>query len=125
MWGHPAPPPHVSIILDGAVRLEGLTRELREAVAQRGLYVTRDFWSGPEIRFDPLPADVAANDELVRILTTLAALGFAFLTDHRQGWCPEDVLLHLRERGLFQGPFLACGFDGSRWHVREVAAAPG
>jgi hypothetical protein len=101
------------MVMDGEVRLAGLTPELRQAAERAGLRVTRPWWGDPAIRF-------AEQAELAPILSALARLGFAFLRDHRQGWCPEDILLDLRERGLFEGPVRACGFDGEAWQVRDV-----
>ncbi len=117
MWRRPAPPPHVSIILDSAVRLEGLTRELRGALEREGIRVRRDLCGHSSIRFVRIPGDEANNVELVRIVVALARLGFAFASDYKQGWSPAATALGLRERGLLHGDILACGFDGSRWHV--------
>ena len=103
------------------MRLDGLSRELRKAVAREGLRVRRGLW-GSAVHFDPLSGDVADNSQLVRILGALARLGFAFASDYKQVGSPEAIALDLRARGLFHGAVLSCGFDGSRWHVREVPA---
>ena len=117
MWRRPAPPPHVSIILDSAVRLEGLTRYPREALTREGFRVRRHYCVYPSIFFVRIPGDEANNAELVRIVVALARLGFAFASDYKQGWAPAATALDFRERGLLHGDILACGFDGSRWHV--------
>lgn len=105
------PPPHVSLIQGGRVRLEGLTPLLRAALRQHAQRVQRELFWGEFLSVGEDPGDV---------LVLLAGLGVAFLVDHRQGWSPEAVMLDLKERGVVPGGFLACGFDGERWQVREV-----
>ena len=105
------PPPHVSLIQGGRVRLEGLTPLLRAALRQHGQKLERELFWGEFL---------SVGEDPSAVLVLLAGLGVAFLTDHRQGWSPEAVMLDLKERGLAPVGFLACGFDGERWQVREV-----
>ncbi len=112
------------MILDGEVQLEGLTAELRAALRHAGLRFRRSLWGrAGRIRFASVAA-VPDNAELVCVLEALARLGIAFSSDFRQGWSPEDIALDLRERGKLQGALRVCGFDGSRWLVRDLPPDP-
>jgi hypothetical protein len=105
------PPPYVSSIQDGRVRLEGLTPLLRSALRQHGQRVERELFRGEFL---------SVGEDPSAVLVLLAGLGVAFLADHRQGWSPEAVMLELKQRGLLPGGFLSCGFDGQRWLLLEV-----
>ena len=102
------------------VILKNLTRGLRDRLFRAGHEVETDGHGSPSIRFEETDGDIMENASLVGLLVFLANQGVAFEQDFKQTFPPSYALQYLRERGLYKGKILACGYDGHAWVFEEI-----
>lgn len=95
-------PPHVAVVLDGWLRVEGLTGAVKRGLRRRGLRVRGDV-----VHFAP--------EQRIPLLQFFAAIDVPFLLDHRQGWSPADQVAQLIEEGTHFDRPRAVTFDGATW----------
>lgn len=106
--------------MENRVRLVDLTSSLRDKLVQNGFQVVPDGCGHPSVLFDKEPINIIENHSLINLLTFLANNGVAFAGDYTQTYPPSYAMKTLREKGLYEGKIIECGFDGQKWMYNEI-----
>jgi hypothetical protein len=110
----------IPLIMSDRIRLVNLTARLRDLLVENGFEVVPDGYGHPSVKFEKLTTHVLENYSLVSALVFLAEHGVAFERDYKQTYPPAHTMNMIREHGLYEGKFLACGFNGKEWVFEEM-----
>ena len=112
------PPPYISLIQDGWIRIEGDHHKIPEL--NQILSKIPFGYSG--VLFEE-KGDYAKNISLISCLIELAGFGISFGEDNKQMWSPAGLMRAFQEQGIFRQDFSSIAWSGpDAWSLRKNSA---
>lgn len=108
------PPPYISLIQDGWIRIEGDHPKIPEL----NQILTKIPFGHRGVLFEE-SGDYFKNISLISRLIELARFGVLFGADYKQMWSPAEFMRALQEQGIFREDFSSISWFGpGAWSLR-------
>jgi hypothetical protein len=114
-WAKMKPPPYISLIQDGWIRIEGDHHKFPELQP----ILTRIPFGYSGVLFEE-NGDYFRNISLISRLIELAGFGVSFGEDYKQMWSPAELMRAFQEQGILRQEFSSISWSGpGAWSLRK------